>query len=130
MELDYRLCYVDNIDDWNTFQLYFTSKYEGQWGDDWNDRPACSNAGTPYTDDREIYSIIVEFDGCGSITFGGKLFSVEDINKNKASWIVFENIYFDGGETLKDIISKINNYNKVKNSRDILVYKEVNGDDF
>ena len=26
--LNYRLCYIDNVDDWSTFKLYFTSKFK------------------------------------------------------------------------------------------------------
>lgn len=127
---DYKLCYVDNIDDWNTFKLYFTDKFEDQWGDDWNDRPANCNAGEPYTDGRDIKSIIIEFGGYGTITFGGKTYSVEDMNTNKAIWLIFENIFFEGGDTLKEVLDKINIFNKeAKELNKISVYVNYIGDD-
>lgn len=109
--LNYRLCYIDNVDDWNTFKLYFTSKFEGQWGDDWNDRPANCNAGEPYTDERDIYSIYIEIRGYGNTTFGGKVYSVEDMNTKRAVWLIHENTFFEGGDTLLDILNKIKEYN-------------------
>lgn len=121
--LDYKLCFIDSIDDISIYKLYFTSKFDGQWGDDWNDRPAISNAGTPYDDDRDIYSIFIGISGYGSITFGGKVYSVEDMNTKKACWLIYENIFFEGGDTLKTCLDKINSYNSsAENYNKIEVY--------
>lgn len=129
-KLNYQLCYIDNIDDWNTFKIYFTSKFEGQWGDDWNDRPANCNAGGPYDEDREIFSIIVEFNGYGQTTFGGKVYSVEDMNNKKACWLIHEDIFFEGGDTLKDILTKIATYNSTgEEYNNIAIYTEFTGDE-
>ena len=58
--LDYQLCYVSCVDPWGMFELYFTNNFNDQWGDDWNDRPAESNAEPPYEDDNhKIFSIMV-----------------------------------------------------------------------
>lgn len=109
---NYQLCFIDNLDDWNTFKLYFTNDFKNQWGDDWDDRPANSNAGGPYTDKTKLFSIIVEFAGYGTITFGGKTYSVEDMNTKKACWLIYENIFFEGGDTLSTVLEKINKYNE------------------
>lgn len=109
--LDYKLCYMDQIDDWNTFKLYFTNNFENQWGDDWNDRPANCNAGEPYTDKSDVVSIIIEIHGYGSTSFGGKVYSVEDMNNKKAVWLIHENTFFEGGDTLREVFSKIEEFN-------------------
>ena len=124
---NYKLCYIDNIDDWNTFELYFTDNIDDQWGDDWNDRPARDNAGEPYEDDsHHITSMIVRFIGIGDIIFGGKTYSVEDLNKGIACWLVFNNILFEAGLTLEEIKNRINEYNK-NNDNDIQIFiREMN----
>ena len=48
MEEEYKLCYVEGQ------KAYFTSNFEKQWGDDWNDRPYECNAGEPYDDWSEL----------------------------------------------------------------------------
>ena len=119
----YQLCYIDNIDDWNTFKLYFTSVFEGQWGDDWNDRPANCNAEPPYTEGRDIYTIIIEFNSYGQITFGGKVYSVEDMNTKKACWLIYDNITFEGGDTLEEV------YDKLSKVKDVDIHIQYRGDD-
>ena len=128
---DYKLCFVDCLDDWNTYKLYFTDNIEKVYGDDWNDRPADANAGRLYKcEDFDIYEIIVEFSGYGSITFGGKTYSVDDMNAHVAVWLIYENIYFEGGETLKSVISKILNHNAQTHQNNVIdFYVKFNGDD-
>lgn len=110
--LNYKLCYIEDLDSYDTYKLFFTSQFDGQWGDDWNDRPACSNAGEPYTDGRDIYSIIISIRGYNTTTFGGRTYSVEDMNTKKACWLIYDNIFLEGGDTLSNVLDKINNYNK------------------
>ena len=88
---DYKLCYMERVDDWNTFKLYFTDNYENQWGDDWNDRPADSNAGEPYDEDSNIITLYAEFSWlCNDIIFGGKTYAVVDMNKSGVPWLIFK----------------------------------------
>jgi hypothetical protein len=48
---NFKLCYFkDNF-------AYFTSDFENQTGDDWNDAPFDSNAGTPYDDKTIVFKI-------------------------------------------------------------------------
>lgn len=89
---DYKLCYVDCVNDWYTYKLDFTSSFVDQWGDDWNDRPADSNAGSPYEDEKhKIVSMYVEFtwDTTHDLVYAGKTYSVEDINRGLIPWILF-----------------------------------------
>lgn len=121
--LEYKLCYVDNIDDWNTFEVFFTDKFDDQWGDDWDDRPADCNAGEPYEDENHhIISIIVRFTGAGDTIFGGKIFSAEDMNTGKACWLMFENVIFNGGTTLSEMLDRIRKYNELDDRGDIQVF--------
>lgn len=113
--LEYKLCYIDCLDSYDTYRLYFTSKFEDQWGDDWNDRPADCNAEPPYTDGREIYSIIISICGYNNVTFGGRTYSVEDMNTKKACWLIFDSVFFEGGDTLQNILDKIKDYNNASN---------------
>lgn len=114
--LDYKLCYIDDLDSYDTYKIFFTNKFDDQWGDDWNDRPACSNAGEPYTEDRDIYSIIISIEGYNTVTFGGRTYSVEDMNTKKACWLLFDNVFFEGGDTLSNILDKIKLYNNTCDS--------------
>lgn len=121
--LEYKLCYVDNIDDWNTFEVFFTDKFDDQWGDDWDDRPADCNAGGPYEDENHyITSIIVKFTGAGDTIFGGKTYSAEDMNTGKACWLMFENVIFNGGTTLSEMLDRIRKYNELDDRGDIQVF--------
>ncbi len=111
---DYKLCYIDFVDDWNTYKLYFTNKYDDQWGDDWNDRPANCNAGSPYEDDdHHIVSMYVEFEWMTTdIIFGGKTYAVVDMNKGGVPWLIYKNKdYTDykimGGMTLISVLSML-----------------------
>lgn len=111
---DYKLCYVERVDDWGTFKFYFTNNFEDQWGDDWNDRPADCNAEPPYEDDNhDILSIYVEFSWMVSeIIFGGNTYSVEDMNKTEVPWLIFKDKDYtdyklNGGDTLKEVLNKL-----------------------
>ncbi len=111
---DYKLCYIDDIDEWCRYKLYFTDNYEYQWGDDWDDRPANCNAEPPYEDDtHHIVSMYIEFNWMVSdIVFGGKNYSVEDMNKSGVPWLIFKDRdYVDyklmGGDTLIDVLTKL-----------------------
>ena len=127
---DYKLCYMDTIDDYAVFHLYFTSKYEGQWGDDWNDRPADCNAGTPYNEDRDIIDIIIILRGYASPVYGARYYSAEDMNTGRASWLIYDSLDFAGGDTFDVIINTIKDYNKrVENYNSIVVYTKYLGDD-
>ena len=72
--LDYKLCYVDDIADFECYyELCFTSNMEGQWGDDWNDRPASCNAERPYEDENhDIFTIIMSC-SWNTFIFGGRM---------------------------------------------------------
>lgn len=108
---DYKLCYVRSVNDYDTYQFFFTDNFESQWGDDWNDRPADCNAEAPYEDElHHIVSMYVEFDWMASdIIFGGKTYSIEDMNKGNVPYLIFKNKdYVDykilGGESIFNIL--------------------------
>lgn len=97
MEKKYYLCYIDEHKAW------FTSNWEKQWGDDWNDSPYECNAGDPYNEyyeEGKKYKIDLKclyFDMPNDGAWGifpcdrGK-WSVEDINKGAVAWIYDEYI--------------------------------------
>ena len=115
---DYRLCYIACIDDINLYKLYFTDNFDNQWGDDWNDRPADCNAEPPYDDDSDIVTIYAEFNWLATdIIFGGKTYSVEDMNKTGIPWLIYKDKdYTDyklmGGDKLIDVLEQFDT-NKV-----------------
>ena len=122
--LDYKLCYVNNIDDCSTFELFFTDNFNDQWGDDWNDRPANCNADEPYEDEtHHITSIIIRFTYYGELIFGGKNYSVEDMNRGRACWLIYNNLVFNGGDTLDDILYMIHKYD-IDNNIQIFIREE------
>lgn len=109
---EYKLCYIECVDDYNTYKFYFTDNYEDQWGDDWNDRPADCNAESPYEDEtHHIVSMYVEFDWMATdIIFGGKTYAVVDMNKGGVPWLIYKNKdYTDykivGGETFMNVLA-------------------------
>jgi hypothetical protein len=79
------LCFVRGSWCWFT-QLAL----EDQWGDDWNDAPYEHNAGTPYQDEPNVFSIAA-IDACFSTPDSGYLNSpnsVEDINiRKRVPWL-------------------------------------------
>ena len=125
--LDYKLCYVDDIADSECYyELCFTSNMEGQWGDDWNDRPAFCNAERPYEDENHDIFAIVMSCSWNTFIFGGKTYSVEDMNNHKAAWLVSkeeDNTMIEGGDTLLEVI------NKIKNIKDANIYVKYRGDE-
>ena len=94
----YKLCYVDDNKAW------FTSNWEKQWGDDWDDRPYEHNAEQPYTsyweNNKEYpipqktlyfelpYNCDIKHPNYGSYN---SPFSVEDINNKVCPWLSIEN---------------------------------------
>lgn len=91
--MTYKLCYIDGN------HAFFTSNWEKQWGDDWDDTPYEHNAGDPYhhyfDEDGNEISILLK-DCYFEIPTRVKLpcddfysspFSVEDINNNEMPWL-------------------------------------------
>lgn len=79
------LCFVN--EPW----AYFTTRpLPTQWGDDWNDAPYDCNAGAPYTGEGwEVFR--VAYDGNFREPCSGChecLYSVQDINRGAAPWLV------------------------------------------
>lgn len=79
-----RLCYVEDGVAW------FTSDFDGQWGDDWNDAPYEHNAGEPYV--REGVRLVrLRFESPlatpAEIANGNSRYSVEMINAGAAAWL-------------------------------------------
>ena len=109
-EGDYKLCYIDGQ------KAYFTSNWEKQWGDDWNDRPYECNAGEPYGE-------YIENNKCVDIPQAALYFetgywterkpcdigrfSVEEINKGAVAWVATGEFCIQAGTTMKDFINII-----------------------
>lgn len=125
--MDYRLCYMEELDDY-IFKAFFTLDYENQWGDDWNDRPADCNAGEPYDDNDIIKYLIIELPQTtyyNDIIFGAKNYSVQDLNKGEAKWLICNDISFAGGDSYDSIILRILKYNQDKKKYEkIHIYKD------
>lgn len=133
--LSYRLCYISEQDELLSYKLYFTDNFDTQWGDDWNDRPANCNAESPYEDEtHRIYSLYLEAPSYNSYIFGGKNYSVEDMNKGKATWLLpyKENIpEIYGGMTIQELLMRISKYNKgVEEYKKIKIYIEYDLKEF
>ena len=122
---NYKLCYVDNINDYSILELYFTELDDvtKQWGDDWDDTPYEHNAEPPYEYDYsqpeqgvkdgvgiypkiDIYKLFIVVRSwkvdvltpcSGTIN---SRYSVEDINKRIVPWLTIVN----EKENLKDFI--------------------------
>lgn len=96
------LCYIDNEKN----KAYFTSDWENQSGDDWNDRPYECNAGLPYEynynapeqgieNGKGIYPIIeqkklfFDFENRWDVHQPYELgrISVDDINRGAVAWL-------------------------------------------
>jgi len=110
---NFRLCYAEG--DWSEGKLYFTEKFDDQWGDDWNDVPYEHNAGQPYEeDDRRVISIY--FEG-GDFIFPNhnqcnSQFSVEDINKGDIPWLrpaewADHECRIRGGDRMAEVLTKL-----------------------
>ena len=107
MEKEYKLCYIDG------HKAYFTSNFEKQWGDDWNDRPYESNAGEPYEhyfEENVEYPIELEslyfetHDWNEQKPCDMGRFSVQDINRGAVAWVITDKFCIHAGTTLKDFI--------------------------
>lgn len=103
---DFKLCFVeDNI-------AYFTNQsLSKQWGDDWNDAPYEHNAGTPYENLRNrILRVYYEARLTTPAYHQHSGYSVEDINKKKAPWLIWngkEKARLYAGATLGEFINFI-----------------------
>lgn len=107
--LDYELCYVENINDCDSYyELWFTDSFDNVYGDDWNDRPACCNAGTPYEDKGDFFIVILS---CPYYEFisSEKTYSIDDINSGVVPYFIDSktNIKIDAKDTLLDLIKKV-----------------------
>ena len=109
-EQDYKLCYIDGQ------KAYFTSNWEKQWGDDWNDRPYEDNAGEPYEDyiegDKYIdIALSTLYFETGDWTERKPCdigrFSVEEINMGTVAWLSTGSFCIQAGTTMKDFIDII-----------------------
>ena len=80
---DFKLCYFKN-----NF-AYFTSDFENQTGDDWNDAPFDSNAGIPYDHKGTIVFKIALYGDFSSAQDDqySRPTSVDDINKGFIPWL-------------------------------------------
>jgi len=81
---DFKLCYFKN-----NF-AYFTSDFENQTGDDWNDAPYNLNAGEPYDyKDTIVFKIAIygSFSSAQEDQWTTPT-SVDEINKGKIPWLV------------------------------------------
>lgn len=121
----YKLCYITGN------KAYFTSNFEKQWGDDWNDRPYEHNAGEPYKYDYsqpeqgiengvgiypEIKQKIIYFEvpcisylPCDGHT--NSPYSVEDINHNRCPWLTLSDknkqYYIFAGTSYTEFVKQI-----------------------
>lgn len=109
-ELDYKLCYIEG------HKAYFTSDWERQWGDDWNDRPYECNAGEPYEDYIEdgkcidiplatLYFETGDWTERKPCDIGR--FSVEEINMGAVAWLSTGSYCIQAGTTMRNFIDII-----------------------
>ena len=118
---EYKLCYIYGQ------KAYFTSDFEHQWGDDWNDAPYECNSGLPYDEWRELiednedifkrkykhHPIYIETLYFETNDWNEKQpcnignFSVEDINKQAVAWIHTDKFNIMAGTTMEDFIDII-----------------------
>lgn len=111
----YKLCYVDPDEP----KAYFTSDWEHQWGDDWDDRPYEHNAGTPYRSyfrDGKEYNILLKevyFEvpyayyemPCSNVD--NSRYSVEDINAHRVPWLTIDGHYIFAGISYTNFVKQI-----------------------
>lgn len=117
--MEYKLCYIDGNKAW------FTSNFEHQWGDDWNDVPYEHNAEPPYDfyykNEKEIpielkvlfYDFPYEWVQLPCDNFINSPYSVEAINRGVVPWIVGKNFVIQAGTALEEF-KKIVKANKGK----------------
>ena len=109
---DLRLCYVEENFAW------FTSHFEDEWGDDWNDSPYEHNAERPYgyhyNKLKESINHTIEkvaFEGPFDRPNANQVnspYSVESINGGEVPWLTVwprkKGEFIRGGATLKEFI--------------------------
>lgn len=111
----YKLCYVDPDEP----KAYFTSDWEHQWGDDWDDRPYEHNAGTPYDEwydtEHQPHPIALK-EVYFELPWGWEMpcsnvdnsrYSVEDINNHRVPWITKDNNYIFAGISYTNFVKQI-----------------------
>lgn len=108
----YKLCYIE----YN--KAYFTSDWNNQWGDDWDNVPYEHNACPPYHSYmnngveipiklKEIYFELPGYyklpnDGCNNSPF-----SVQDINNHRVPWLTIDNHYIFAGTSYTNFVKQI-----------------------
>ena len=106
----YELCYIDEN------KAYFTSDWENQWGDDWDDVPYEHNAERPYIHyfkdgieyPIELKELYFEFPGkwiklpCND--FCNSPYSVAMINRGDVAWIRGDTFNILAKTTYEDFI--------------------------
>lgn len=89
--------------------LYFTSDFENQTGDDWDDAPYEHNAGQPYIHNTEILRVCILTPFVSPCTgYLNSPYSVDEINKGKIPWVQahgLEPIF--AGEEYDDVLHKL-----------------------
>ena len=118
---DFKLCYIGGQ------KAFFTSNFEKQWGDDWDDAPYECNAEIPYTywseliEDNEdmlkrkwkehpieLEELYFEtHDWCEKKPCDVGRFSVEQINRGAVAWVITDKFCIPAGTTMKDFIDII-----------------------
>lgn len=117
-----------------THYLYFTNNLNEQWGDDWDDAPYEYNAEIPYEYKTHIVRVAVNlyYEDClydfilklpKDYGNGNSPFSVDMINAGMIPWIFMclyehkiipnKSISLMGGNTLKDVLTKLDWFNKI-----------------
>lgn len=112
-KLNYKLCYVDKLDE-ETYMLWF-SKLDLTLvcGDDWNDAPYECNAGEPYEEGND-YAKIVVFKNwnsdlrCPCDGYVNSPYTILDINNRKVvPWLVGNDVVIWAGATLGETINEL-----------------------
>ena len=110
---EFYLCYIDEN------KAYFTSNWEKQDGDDWNDKPYECNAGDPYKydysapemgveDGRGIYpeielkELYFEFQYWVKVPSDSGSFSVDEINRGDIAWLRGDDFNIHAKTTYED----------------------------
>lgn len=116
MKKKYKLCYLENLENF-CYTLYFAdTEPENVWGDDWDDVPYEDNAGIPYCTEKEgdapisfkrvvLSCWLVRTSYTRHHTCSG--YSVEEINKKYTSWLVFDDTPIFAGYDYDDFIALV-----------------------
>lgn len=125
---EFYLCYVEGN------KAYFTSDWENQWGDDWDDAPYEYNAGEPYTENYNAECLGV-WNGCSHYPeieqkvlyfefktewiklpcdgFINSPFSVKAINRGDIAWIRGSDFNIPAKTTYDDFIKIVESHNGI-----------------